>query len=744
MNIKCPVCQTEYELEPGTYQCECGAKFVVEDSDAVAEAGAPAEDDLNKTIAPRHHVDYDPVDDRTMPGKRDRKPDGLFEPGDLILRRYKVLGSLGRGGMGVVYKCFDETAGIEIALKALPPELSHDEEEMEDIKANFQIVSKLVHQNICISKNLEKDSSNGNYYLIMECVEGEDLRRWIRQKRTEGPLTPDDILPVVRQIAEALDYAHGEGIIHQDIKPGNVMIDQDGRIKILDFGLAAQIHSSMSRVSMAYHGTSGTATYMAPEQWRGQAQRAAADQYALAAMTYEMLAGRLPFEVSDTTLLREAVLNEQPQPIENLPKHVQNALLKALSKKPEDRFSSCSEFVDALEWQKVGGTNRKSGKGMWVALAAVIVLAVIGIGYGYHQSVKAQRLADEQRIAEEQRIAAERQRKAEEQRLAAERQRKAEEQRLAEEQRQRKIREEQEKREAESATAEKERERQESASEVTSSSTATSGIKIISLPNNVKLEMVRIPAGTFMMGSPSGEFRRFSSRENLHHVTITRDFWMSRFEVTQQQYVSIMGNNPPKFRGDRFPVEQVSWINAETFCRKMNELCRKDIPVGYQFALPTEAEWEYACRATTTTCLNNGKNIYSDQGSNEIDEVAWYSRNSNMQTHEVGLKKPNLWGLYDMQGNVSEWCCEWSEQYTGNQVDPITENSQYKSLRSGAYFNDPRHIRQAFRHPVSGSQDLSSTEPCKSGNNGIRLVLVPLRKAAPGKERKKHDSVSAG
>ncbi|MBR4664070.1 MAG: hypothetical protein IKO93_09365, partial [Lentisphaeria bacterium] len=99
MNVKCPVCQAEYDLEPGKYKCECGAKFVVEGPDATAEAFEPSDDDPNKTIAPRHHADFDPADDKTMPGKRDRKPDGRFEPGDLIMGRYKVLAELGQGGM---------------------------------------------------------------------------------------------------------------------------------------------------------------------------------------------------------------------------------------------------------------------------------------------------------------------------------------------------------------------------------------------------------------------------------------------------------------------------------------------------------------------------------------------------------------------------------------------------------------------------------------------------------------------
>ena len=262
-------------------------------------------DDFDKTMVPQGRDNNSVADDfATMKNARERKKDGRFAVGDLIMGRYKVLAELGQGGMGVVYKCFDETAGIEVALKALPPELSHNTLEMEDIKENFQLVAKLVHQNIAISKNLEKDNSNGNYYLIMECCEGEDLRRWLKRKRREGELKLEDILPIIQQVAEALDYAHKQKIIHRDIKPGNIMIAPNGDIKVLDFGLAAQIHTSMTRVSMAYHGTSGTGPYMAPEQWRGRAQSAPADQYALAVMTYEMLAGHLPFESTDAAVLR--------------------------------------------------------------------------------------------------------------------------------------------------------------------------------------------------------------------------------------------------------------------------------------------------------------------------------------------------------------------------------------------------------------------------------------------------------
>ena len=360
--------------------------------------------------------------DKTMPGYRDRQTDGRFAIGDLIMGRYKVLAELGQGGMGVVYKCFDETAGIEVALKALPPELSHNSLEMEDIKDNFQLVHNLHHPNIASSNTLEKNPENGNYYLIMECCEGEDLRRWIKRKRRDNSLTLNDVLPVIRQVADALDYAHAQKIMHRDIKPGNIMIDGEGNVKVLDFGLAAQIHTSMTRVSMAYHGTSGTGPYMAPEQWRGKKQGAASDQYALAVMTYEMLSGDLPFESTDPAVLQQAVLTQEADPIEGLPAAAQNALKRAMSKEAADRFNSCADCAAALGGTKVAKSKEKSpekegGKsgGAWKWIAAVIVLALLAGGVYFVVNEQDRKDAEE---AGNKRIARER---AENERIARER-----------------------------------------------------------------------------------------------------------------------------------------------------------------------------------------------------------------------------------------------------------------------------------------------------------------------------------
>ena len=311
--------------------------------------------------------------------------------GDVLLGRYRIVSELGQGGMGVVYRCFDEVGGIEVALKALPPELSHNSVEMEEVRENFRLVEGLHHPAIAAAKTLERDEATGDTYLIMECVEGVNLRQWRKRRmesanaKSEKSRALDDVLPVLRQLAEALDYAHSRKIIHRDIKPSNVMIAADGTVKVLDFGLAAQIHTSMSRVSLAHYGTSGTGPYMAPEQWRGQRQDARADQYALAATAYELLAGAPPFENPDPGILREAVLKESPKPVAGLDKPAWIALQRALAKEPERRFPDCTAFVTALG----GGTSpRATGKVYWVVGA----VALAALAYGTQRACDAYRI----------------------------------------------------------------------------------------------------------------------------------------------------------------------------------------------------------------------------------------------------------------------------------------------------------------------------------------------------------------
>ncbi len=193
---------------------------------------------------------------------------------------------------------------------------------------------------------------------------------------------------------------------------------------------------------------------------------------------------------------------------------------------------------------------------------------------------------------------------------------------------------------------------------------------------------VRIPTGTFMMGSPEYEDER-SSDETQHRVTLTRPFEMMVTPVTQALWQAVMGNNPSHFKGPDLPVEEVSWEDVQDFIQKLNQMLGTD-----SLRLPTEAEWEYACRAGTTGARYG-----------ELDEVAWYKYNSDGETHPVRQKAPNAWGLYDMLGNVYEWCQDWYGSYQmGAVTDPMGPSTgSRRVIRGGSWHSDTGFVRAALR-----------------------------------------------
>ncbi len=212
---------------------------------------------------------------------------------------------------------------------------------------------------------------------------------------------------------------------------------------------------------------------------------------------------------------------------------------------------------------------------------------------------------------------------------------------------------------------------------------------------SIGMEFVYIAPGTFMMGSPWNESNWVRHNDETQHwVTLTRGFYMQTTEVTQGQWKAVMGRNPSHFKscGDDCPVEQVSWNDAQKFIRKLNQ--REG---GNKYRLPTEAEWEYAARAGSTA------RFYFGDDERRLGEYAWYNENSE-KTHPVGQKKPNDWGLYDMYGNVWEWCQDWHGTYpSGSVTDPTgPSNGSYRVYRGGCYVSFlPWGVRSADRYANS-------------------------------------------
>ena len=195
-----------------------------------------------------------------------------------------------------------------------------------------------------------------------------------------------------------------------------------------------------------------------------------------------------------------------------------------------------------------------------------------------------------------------------------------------------------------------------------------------STTNSIGMEFILIPAGEFYMGSPMHEKRRKLWESPVHRVTIEKSFYLGRYPVTQEQWQKVMGNNPSYFKGEKHPVENVSWNEIQVFFRKLNALENAD-ENNRIYRLPTEAEWEYAARAGTTTAY-----FFGDDES-KLTEYAWFLKNSGLETHPVGLKKPNPRGLYDIYGNVGEWVQdEYHISYKGAPADGRAWENSFPSV----------------------------------------------------------------
>ena len=250
----------------------------------------------------------------------------------------------------------------------------------------------------------------------------------------------------------------------------------------------------------------------------------------------------------------------------------------------------------------------------------------------------------------------------------------------------------------------------------------------IPVKDGISIDMVRVEAGTFTMGATAemkdpydgekptdrsaaydllqlAKKYQYDGEKPTHRVTLTNDYYIGKYEVTQALWQAVMGNNPSNFKGDNLPVEKVSWDDCQEFISKLNRI------TGKTFRLPTEAEWEYAARG------GNKSRGYQYSGSNNLLDVAWFRDNSGSKTHAVGTKQPNELGIYDMSGNVCEWCHDWYGAYSSSsQVNPTGANSgSYRVIRGGSWYFSAMYSRSSCRYEHAPGY--------RSTIFGLRLVL---------------------
>lgn len=270
------------------------------------------------------------------------------------LGNYKILEKLGEGGQGTVYKAVDSKLGRTVVIKVLPAELTAREANLKRFEREARLASSLDHPNICTIFDLNE--INGIHFIVMQYIEGRNVRQLVNGR----PLSLESALSIALQTAEALSAAHARGIIHRDIKAGNVMVTPTGQVKVLDFGLAKLLDEEAARTSGIHHTEItevgvpyGTATYAAPEQARGDRVDARADIFSTGVLLYEMLTGTWPFQGQSAVEVRHAVLNEEPAPLSQMrpgraPARLQSILDKALAKDPRNRYQKISYFAEDL------------------------------------------------------------------------------------------------------------------------------------------------------------------------------------------------------------------------------------------------------------------------------------------------------------------------------------------------------------------------------------------------------------
>ena len=653
--------------------------------------------------------------------------------------KYRIVKKLGQGGFGITYLAEHVVLRKRVAIKEFffqqfcerDDGTSHvtvptvgNRELVEKFRRKFVkeaqlIASKLSHPSIVGVTDVFDE--NGTSYYVMDYIEGRSLSDIIKER---GRIGETEAIAIIDSVCRALAYVHSRNINHLDIKPGNIMVEAEtGNVVLIDFGVAKQYDAATGEATTTTpvgrsHGYSpleqykvGGVSQFSPES----------DIYALGATLYKMLTGTTPPEAGD-------VAQDGLPPIpSDISAPVRRAITAAIQTAKKDRPHTIAEFLDILHGKTAGGeeteveekkpkqkqddievividdgrggngsnsgrasdssasghishpqpqptTSRRRKWLPWAVAAGVAVVAFVAIMLMRPQHQEQQIPTDVIAAVTSGTDTVSQQ-----------------------EQPQQPVQQPVQQQPVQPPVQPVQQQEQQPVEQQPEPERPQSNLP--------EIEMVWVSGGTFTMGATSEQGSDAYDWEKPAHSVTLSGYYIGKYEVTQAQWKAVMGNNPSSFKGDNLPVERVSWNEVQEFIKKLNQL------MGKSYRLPTEAEWEYAARG------GNNSRGYKYSGSNNIGSVAWYYENSGSTTHPVGSKSPNELGIYDMSGNVWEWCQDWYGDYSSssqrNPKGPASGSSRVG--RGGGWYCDAWGCRVSFRSGYS--PDL------RFNDLGFRLVL---------------------
>jgi formylglycine-generating enzyme required for sulfatase activity len=610
----------------------------------------------------------------------------------LIQERYRALLVIGQGSFGKTFLAQDEAkpSKPKCVIKQF---LYDDPETIQDAKRLFE--QEAVHlddlgKHPQIPELLAHAEHEGRQYLVQEFIDGDNLNQ---ELKLSGAFSEAKIEKLLLDLLPVLQFIHAGEVIHRDIKPDNIIRRRaDQKLVLVDFG-AAKV---ASQTALQKTGTTiGSSGYASPEQAFGKVLFSS-DIYSLGVTCLHLLTNANPstmydpiegfiwrkFLSNNTTSkklgkildkMTQATVKNRYQSVDELLKVIQPSQISTQPKAPQSQGSIKSSITTV--------TKQPTKQSPSIQISPQVVQTSAPTVKSLQRSSQAK--VPQAKVSGKSSITASVKKSTQIQIVSI----------------------------SNPVTTIRKAQPIQIASQTTQiPKSSISHSLVLDCGKGVTLELVDVVAGSFSMGSNDYDF---GSEKPIHKVTL-KAFKMSKYPITQKQYRVVMGNNPSRFKSNQnCPVEQVSWDDAVAFCEQLSQM------TGQNVNLPSEAQWEYACRAGSQTKYCFGDNI------NQLGNYAWYDTNSGKKTHPVGEKLPNSWGLYDMHGNVWEWCEDvYHKDYHGAPNDGIawlTGGQQHRprrTIRGGSWFDFAINCRSADRYNKIGAISHSS-----NSRVGFRIVV---------------------